>query len=216
LFNTEQGWGICLFSGETKAMQVNKADRRVRRTEQLLREALIALILEKGYDAITVQDILDRADMGRSTFYAHYRDKEDLLLSGFEVLFEAFQQEYLQLAAPAKDPAQAGKDLSLFFFRHAGSHGALYKAMIGQQGGRIILDNALKKLTGFLREHLQTQLSSREKSFPVEVLAHYLASTFLALLTWWLDHDQPYTAEQMDSLFQQLVSPGIRELLTAE
>src|SRR5512141_1969972 len=108
-----------------------KIDRRIQRTQQLLREALIALILEKGYDAITIQDILDWANMGRSTFYAHYRDKEDLLLSGFQGLFEAFQKEYRQTSSADTSPSQAGKDLSLFFFRHAGSHRDLFKAMIG-------------------------------------------------------------------------------------
>src|SRR6202012_5392571 len=57
-------------------------DRRVRRTRDLLHRALLDLIAEKGYPHITVQDILDRADVGRSTFYTHYRDKEDLLRSG--------------------------------------------------------------------------------------------------------------------------------------
>src|SRR5512141_2904590 len=89
-----------------------KIDRRVQRTQQLLREALVALILEKGYDAITVQDILDLANMGRSTFYAHYRDKEDLLLSGFQMLFNAFQKEFLKAASPSNDPAQTARDFS--------------------------------------------------------------------------------------------------------
>src|ERR1044071_6290760 len=70
----------------------NKIDRRAGRTERSLREALIALILEKRYDAITVQNIIDRADVGRSTFYAHYRDKEDLLLSDWEGLLDRFVQ----------------------------------------------------------------------------------------------------------------------------
>jgi len=61
-------------------------DRRVRRTRQLLRDALMELTLERGYDRVTVQDILDKADVGRSTFYAHYRDKDDLLVSEFEAL----------------------------------------------------------------------------------------------------------------------------------
>ncbi|MDR3577590.1 MAG: TetR/AcrR family transcriptional regulator [Anaerolineaceae bacterium] len=191
----------------------HKIDRRVQRTEELLRQALIALILEKGYDAITIQDILDRANMGRSTFYAHYRDKEELLLSGFQVLFDSFQQEYLQMAAPTGDPAQAGRQLSLFFFRHAGTHRALFKAMIGEQGGKIIQEHTLQYLTQFIRAHLAPQLSDRQKSFPLEVLAHYIASSYLALLSWWLNHDLPYSAEQMDAFYQQLVFPGVREIL---
>jgi AcrR family transcriptional regulator len=196
-------------------MQSHKTDRRIQRTEQMLREALIGLILERGYDAITVQDILDRANMGRSTFYAHYRDKEDLLLSGFQALFDAFQKEYLQMAAPAADPAQAGKELSLFFFRHAGSHPGLFKAMIGEQGGKIIQEHAQKYLEQFIGAHIAAQLSERQKNVPVDILAHYIASSYLALLTWWLDHDLPYTPEQIDALYQQLVFPGIREMLAA-
>lgn len=190
-----------------------KTDRRIQRTEQLLREALIALILEKGYAAITVQDILDRANMGRSTFYAHYRDKEDLLLSGFQMLFDAFQREYLNVTAPVNNPAQAAKDFSLFFFRHAGSHRGLYRAMIGEQGGKIIMDHTLKYLSRFIRDQMTGQLSGRQKSLPVDLLAHYLASSYLSMITWWLDHDLIYTAEQMDALFQQLVFPGIRDML---
>ena len=67
-------------------MKEKKEDRRVGRTRRLMHEALMALIVEKGYETVTVQDILDRADVGRSTFYAHYRDKDELLLSSFEHL----------------------------------------------------------------------------------------------------------------------------------
>src|SRR3954469_23951916 len=71
-------------------------DRRVRRTRRLLREALLALVLEKGYEAVTVQDVLDRADVGRATFYAHFRDKDDLLISGADELRESLR---LQMAS---------------------------------------------------------------------------------------------------------------------
>jgi AcrR family transcriptional regulator len=194
-------------------MQEHKIDRRIQRTQQALRDALIALILEKGYDAITVQDILDRANMGRSTFYAHYRDKEELLLSGFTTLFAEFQNEYHQMASPASDPTQAGKDLSLFFFRHAALHRGLFRAMIGEQGGKIIQEHTQKYLTQFIREHIAGQLGERQKEVPVDILAHFIASSYLSLLTWWLDNDLPYTAEQMDGFYQQLVFPGIREMV---
>jgi AcrR family transcriptional regulator len=193
-------------------MPEQKKDRRVQRTEQQLREALIALMLEKGYDAVTIQDILDRANMGRSTFYVHYRDKEELLLSGFQVLFDGFQKEYLQVASPASDPAQTGKQLSLFFFRHAATHRGLFKAMIGEKGGKIIQDHMLKYLTQFICDHLAEQIR-QQKDFPVDIVAYYIASSYLSLLIWWLDHDLPYTAEQMDAFYQQLVFPGIREIL---
>ncbi|MEJ2354006.1 MAG: TetR/AcrR family transcriptional regulator, partial [Anaerolineales bacterium] len=65
-------------------MKKERVDRRVQRTRQLLNDALMSLIVEKGYDSITVQNIIDRANLGRSTFYAHYQDKDDLLLSGIE------------------------------------------------------------------------------------------------------------------------------------
>jgi hypothetical protein len=75
--------------------------------------------------------------------------------------------------------------------------------------------NSQKDLTGSIRDHIVAQLSEDKQSVPVEVLAHYIASSYLALLTWWLDHDLPYTAEQMDAMFEQLVIPGIREMLGA-
>jgi AcrR family transcriptional regulator len=194
-------------------MQEHKIDRRVQRTQHSLQEALVTLILEKGYDDITVQDILDRANMGRSTFYAHYHDKEDLLLRSFHELLDAFQRQYVQMNLPIADPVQTGKDFSLFFFRHADSHRSLFKAMIGEQGGKVILDHTQKYLTKFIRDHIAAQLPDRQKGLPVDILAHYIASSYLALLTWWLDHDLSYTAEQMDALYQKLVFPGIREML---
>src|SRR6266511_3052594 len=83
-------------------------DRRVRRTRRTLHEALIALILERGYERVTVQDILDRADVGRSTFYAHYRDKEALLLTSFDDVRDELRREFdaTPQGQPAADPAR--------------------------------------------------------------------------------------------------------------
>ncbi len=87
-------------------MKKKAVDRRVQRTRQLLQDALVSLIQEKGYEAVTVQDILDQANVGRSTFYAHFRDKEELLLSRFEHLrseFERHQQQRLSSTSEADD-----------------------------------------------------------------------------------------------------------------
>ena len=66
-----------------------KQDRRVQRTRQQPRGALLSLIQERGFEALSVQDIIDRANVGRVTFYAHFDNKEDLLVSGFDELRDA-------------------------------------------------------------------------------------------------------------------------------
>src|SRR5436189_198695 len=75
-----------MFTHEAQLKKPKKLDRRVQRTRQLLQDALLAMVIEKGYDATTVQDIIDRANVGRATFYAHFPDKQTLLTSRLEDL----------------------------------------------------------------------------------------------------------------------------------
>ncbi len=174
-------------------------DRRVRRTKQRLNDALQSLIIEKGYDKITVQDLIDRADVGRSTFYAHYETKDDLLLS------------WTQLAADmelhmAQDQTDAGSIMpSLALFHHLGEQHHLYKAMIGVRG----IDIIFQMVHSTLLHHATSELERRpdandQTTIPIEVRAGFLASSLLALLTWWLDNDMPYPPERMDEIYQEL------------
>jgi AcrR family transcriptional regulator len=105
-----------------------KVDRRVRRTQRGLRDALIELILERGWDAVTVRDVCEAADVGRSTFYLHYADKENLLLSGFDELQDAMA-EY---GRGAKHPFAFAQPL----LDHALGHERLFRAMVGRQSGQ--------------------------------------------------------------------------------
>ena len=194
-------------------MEQKKTDRRIQRTQQMLQEALIALILEKGYDAITVQDILERANLGRSTFYAHYRDKQDLLVSGFGRVFDEFQAGYAQASAAPVDPEQGARELSLYIFQHTRSHRQLFRALIGRQGGELILEYARKFLSDTVRSFIEARLIETGNQALVEPLVHYLVSSYLALLTWWLDQDSPFTADQMNTLYFGLVKPGVKELV---
>jgi AcrR family transcriptional regulator len=110
-------------------MAEKKMDRRIQRTRQLLQDALLALILEKGFEAVTVQDVIDRANVGRSTFYAHFQDKEDLLLSGFEHLRTEFEK-YLLSESGTRDSPWA---LSFSMLQHAQSQRQLYKAFASKE-----------------------------------------------------------------------------------
>ncbi len=191
-------------------MKTKVVDRRIRRTRQLLQEALLSLVLEKGYEAVTVQDVIDRADVGRSTFYAHFQDKEELFLSEFDVL-RAMIEKHLDATSPeARDPW----DMTLAMFRHAQEQHRLYKALAGKQGGSIALSHIERYLAVHLREHLRPVLSRKKKApVPPEVVAHYLVSSFMALLTWWLDHDLPYPAEQINEMYRRLTQPGIAAIM---
>ncbi len=192
------------------AKKAKVIDRRIQRTRQLLQDALVALILEKGYETITVQDVIDRANVGRSTFYAHFQDKEDLFLSGFENLRSLFE-EHLLGQSPAETSPWA---LSLVMFQHAHEYQRIYKALVGERSGHIMLAHIQKYLTALIGKHLKSQLPPRKKEqIPLEILTLYIVSSLTTLLTWWLDHDMPYPAEQINDVFRQLTQPSIEAIL---
>ncbi len=190
-------------------MPNSRPDRRPQRTRQLLKDALIELILEGGYENITVQDILDRANVGRSAFYAHFRDKEDLLLSGFEEVAESIRQHFP--AYTAGDQFEKNlHSLTLSIFTHAQSHRPLFKAMFGKQGGEVVVRQLRKLLSGLAGEQIRAATrQGAPPTVPEEALVQWLVSSFLALLTWWLDQDIPLTAEEVDGALWKLARPGI-------
>lgn len=192
-------------------MPPKSPDRRIQRTRQLLQNALIDVILEKGYEAATVQDVLDHANVGRSTFYAHFHDKEDLLLSGFEHLREEFEKHLLDASVNSNSPWE----LSLSMFQHAQGHRPLYKALAGKQGGNVVIGHIQKYLFAYLHAHLKQALSRRKADIPPEILAQYISSSYISLLTWWLDNDSTCSAEQMNEYYRRLVEPGVNQFMLA-
>ena len=191
-------------------MEKKIVDRRVQRTRQLLQDAMVALILEKGYEAVTVQDVIDRANVGRSTFYSHFQDKESLFLSEFEAMRTQFEKFLMGQTVTDESPW----GLSLMMFQHAQNQRQLYKALVGKQGGNIAFANIQKYLTGMLNDHLEPQFKGKKNvKIPPEIMAHYLVSSFMSLLTWWLDHDLPYTANQINDMYRQVTQPGVEAII---
>jgi len=193
-------------------MKTKENDRRVQRTRRTLREALIALILEKGYDQVTVQHIIDRADVGRSTFYAHFENKDKLLLSGFKNV-----REMLLEANPAhqKKQKQAGDFLfnSLKIFQHADENRRIYGALAGRSGGDLFLKQMFRELYDICLAEIQSSVSKKDKdSVLTKAAAHFFASSLISLLTFWLDNNLPLTPEQIDEIFKQFTMPGIKSV----
>lgn len=193
-------------------MNTKKLDRRVQRTRQILRDALVALILEKGYQKITVQDIIDRANVGRSTFYSHFRDKDDLLFSGFDEL--AHDLDRHMSSTDATTDSQGHLLHSLDFFIHAYNNKELYVAMTESGGGELLLDIARQHMQSHIQAHLN-EITSVEEIIPIAVISNFLAGSLLSLIIWWLDQDVPYTPEEMDDMFNALAMPGIRNIMSS-
>ncbi len=193
----------------------DKFDRQKQRTRQLLKDALLSLVVEKGYASITVQNIIDRANLGRSTFYAHYLDKEDLLISGMEEVVHSL------ISNDEDDPLIKEKQgenqhilSTLPIFCHAQEQYRLHKAIVGGRG----IDVVIKTIQSHLASHIQDQITQlipkgQTLTVPPNVIAHYLAGTLLNLLIWWLDNEMPYPPERMDAMFQELTMPGVLSAL---
>lgn len=185
-------------------MKQEKQDRRSLRTRRLVSAAMMELLTEKRYSAITVQDLLDRAGIGRSTFYAHYFDKEDVLASVVEQMLASFSQRLSQ-----HEPGQ-GIIPSLELFRHAWEHRAFFQAMARGHAGERLLETGRALLSRNIEQALASVYPAEAASAtPLPVMAQYLAGAFFNLFKWWMEAEMPYTPEQMDSIFQRLAMPGV-------
>jgi len=178
-------------------------DRRVRRTRKLLHDAFISIVNEKGYEKTTIQDILDRADVGRSTFYVHYRDKEALLTANFDAMHEQLERELDQIAATG--PVDVALPAALLF-EHAYRNQRIYRAMCGRQGGELVQRHLRRLIGDVLRKRLGPQLQQDGAEVPADVAAEFYTSAALGLLVWWIDKDFCGDDVWMTGLYRKLAA----------
>ncbi len=171
-------------------------DRRVSRTQGALRHALMNLILKKGYDAVTVQDICEEADIGRSTFYAHFTGKKDLKKRGLDHL-------RAMLSTHQKATAGQGLGFSLHLFEHAREHLALYRALIGSDGGAV----SLEAVRGLIADLVRAEVRG-DASVPPDLRVQFITGAFMAVLTWWLDGGAKMPPADIDALFRRMAGQG--------
>lgn len=187
-------------------------DRRVARTRATLQHALISLIPKKGYEAVTVEDICDAANVGRSTFYAHYTGKDDLKRRGLDehlrALLATRQKE--ALAAPG-DVHDRSLGFSLLLFEHARDHLELYRALAGGRGGEVSLSGIREILSDLVRAELTaTAATDLPEVAPREFVVQYVVGAYMAVLTWWLDRGAKPPPVEVDRMFRRLATDGIR------
>jgi len=184
------------------------ADSRVVRTRDALGDALVSLMHEKPFHQITVQHVLDRAGVSRSTFYTHYRDKNDLFLSDVEDFLEfmAFRLSHSQEVSNRVAPVRE-------FFGHVADWHEFHDALVSAGKIRDFLDLCQGYFARAIEQRLNelevsTSAKNRENALAQAARAQMLAGALISLLSWWLDRGMPTTADEMDRTFHQIVWSG--------
>src|SRR5713101_7199531 len=196
-------------------MKLAKAviDRRIPRTRAMLQHALTSLILQKGYEAITIQDICDETNVGRSTFYAHYTNKDDLKRSGFEHLRKQLVDRQREAEAASGDIESRSLGFSLTMFEHARDHIDLYRALVGGRGGAVSLGQIRQILSDLVRNELAATVAKNSAdTIPRELIVQYVVGAYMAVLTWWLDGGAKLPPKRIDEMFRRLAAEGITPL----
>lgn len=163
-----------------------KVDRRVQRTQKILAEALISLSIEKGYEAVTVQDIIDRANVGRATFYTHYENKDQLILNGqheLNGLLFGNHDEHFDF---------------LKLYRHAAEHAKIAKVMLGYKGGELIINYLREVLLYKIKKELKSKGKKPTKNQKMQLYSCDVAATAIVrLLYCWFQDNMPLPPEEM-------------------
>ena len=176
---------------------MTKTDRRVQRTRGLLRKALIELISERGYDAITILDLVDRANVGRTTFYLHYSSKEELFISCHEAIVSEFHFGPLHSLSREELLSPEAPPRMISAYRHLLDARALLYPIFRGKDSLLILRRIRDRSTQEIDASLRAAFAEADSTIPFDVLANYLAGAQIALVQWWLEKRQPHTPENL-------------------
>jgi AcrR family transcriptional regulator len=191
-------------------MAKRSIDRRVARTRKALHHALISLIMKKDYEVITIDEICDAADVGRSTFYTHYTSKDDLHRDGIEHLRRLLVDRQQDALASSGRIEGGGLSFSRTLFEHAHGHRDLFRALAGSRGSAVALATISRIISDVVRDELAatTDKGSME-AIPREIVVQYFVGACMAVLTWWLDKGAKLPPQRIDAMFQRLATEGI-------
>jgi len=189
----------------------NEQDRRVVKTQQIIYEAFFWLMKEKQYDKITVQEIIDRANVGRSTFYSHFGTKDELLKSSIENMMDMLNQHMSHVI----DNTDMHRLIPVAeLFKHIKENSRLMKSLIKGKSADLFVDKVQTYLNEIIEIHICSQLTKgTQPKVPMTIFTNYISSTLIFLLKWWLDNNMQYTPSQMEKFFDELVGPSIEIIL---
>ena len=186
---------------------------RVRRTQKLLREALIELIEERGFEALTIGELTSRAMVSRAAFYRNYQDKYDLVEQIFEEAMSALLNAVGELGL--EHPPESW----VTFFEHIAEYERLYRALLGRKGSPWFVRKMRASLAGLIKEsgHLPHRPNASDHpvhTFSDEFVPDLVSTMFVEAITWWLEHARPYTPREIATRSALLASALFKEAST--
>ena len=185
---------------------IPRVDRRINRTRRSLIQAMIELSLERGYEAVTIRDLTERADIGYATFFRHYADKDALL----EDVLEGTLTELMDLIIPVSSEPEKAFTL---LFEQARNNQNLYRILLSRRGS----DSFLRRVHEVGRKGvLQTHKSNPKADVPPEIAAHHMVNATLGIMEWWLEQGMPYSPKRMGSIISLLIIQPSRALAFKE
>ena len=201
----------------------NKTDRRIQRTRQSLHKALLELIEKKGYDSISIEEITERANVARATFYLHYKDKEDLLLEEFREMANEKVQVLSEIPFSAwlqsqDEPGEAREKRPapplLILFEHIYENSKLYYILLKSERSSRIIERIRKIATEAIVQFVETKAKTdpipMHFTVPVEFFAAFFSGALLSTVDWWMEEEMQHTPQEMTHLFQRMFFQGAR------
>lgn len=180
-------------------------DRRAARTQRLLKQALMELMHSMRYEDITVQHIIDRADVGRSTFYAHYTDKDELAKQFFEEMLETITSG----VKPEEEERTASFPVAVMF-RHLQSQLTAHGVWQSTRGRDYLFSVGQAYWNRRIERELKARRGKRgAPKVPIPVVAQMVTGAATSLLNWWTKNKMPYSPEEMQEMFDRVMMPGI-------
>jgi len=177
----------------------NRQQRRRLRTQQKLKEATVGLLLERGYDVISIQDITDRADLGRSTFYIHYKDKEDIVWMIIkENLDEADRKarKAFRIRPPTNMILFAYRNM----FNHADEKRDLYRIMLGSHGSAVLTSRVVEYISADLEKEMVMYPLLHSTVVPLSIQSRIITGAVIGLIVWWLENDNDFNPDEMAAM----------------
>ena len=210
-----------------KPTKNSKPDRRIQRTRQALRAALLELTKEKDYDAISIEEITERANVGRATFYLHFKDKEDLLLEHFSEMADEMVQlvsqipfaDWLPSSAELKGSYDEDEPLLplVMVFKHIYKNSGFYQVLSKSENSSRIVERirniSSQNIVKFAETKMQNDPIPVLYEVPIGFFASFFSGALLSTLIWWLEEDMQHSPEDVARMFRRLFFRGARDTL---